>query len=55
MKRLFQWVFAATLIGGATLLTACFGSIDNPVDNVPSTSPSTPGIAEKIIGKWMDV
>ena len=55
MKRLFQWVFAATLIGGATLLTACFGSNDNPVDNVPSTSPSTPGIAEKIIGKWMDV
>ena len=54
MKRLFQWVFAATLIGGATLLTACFGSIDNPVDNVPST-PSTSGIAEKIIGKWMDV
>ncbi len=55
MKRLFQWVFAATLTCGATLLTACFGSNDNPVDNVPSTSPSTPGIAEKIIGKWMDV
>ena len=44
MKRLFQWVFAATLICGATLLTACFGSNDNPVDNVPST-PSTSGIA----------
>ena len=44
MKRLFQWVMTATLICGATLLTACFGSNDNPVDNVPST-PSTSGIA----------
>ena len=44
MKRLFQLVFAATLTCGATLLTACFGSNDNPVDNVPST-PSTSGIA----------
>ena len=44
MKRLFQWVMTATLICGATLLTACFGSNDNPVDNVPSTS-STSGIA----------
>ena len=39
-----QWVMTATLICGATLLTACFGSNDNPVDNVPSTS-STSGIA----------
>ena len=39
-----QWVMTATLICGATLLTACFGSNDNPVDNVPST-PSTSGIA----------
>ena len=46
MKKLFQWVFAATLIiSGFSVLTSC-SSDDNP---------ATPdlNVAEKIIGKWM--
>ena len=35
MKRLFQWVFAATLIGGAVMFTSCSKSddIQEPVVN----------------------
>ena len=46
MKRLMQWVMAATLICGAMVFTACNSSDDNPV--VPIDN-----LAEKLIGKWM--
>ena len=46
MKRLIQWVMAATLICGATVFTACSSSDDNPV--IPDLN-----LSEKIIGKWM--
>ena len=45
MKRTFQWVLAATLICGASVMTSCSSNDDNPA---PQSN-----IAEKIIGKWM--
>ena len=45
MKKLLNLVFAAALIGGATVFTSCTND-DNPVD--PATN-----LAEKIIGKWI--
>lgn len=31
MKRVMQWVLAATLVCGASVFTACSGKEDNPV------------------------
>ena len=45
MKRLMQWMMAATLICGATLFTACTNE-DNPADPAANLS-------EMIIGKWI--
>ena len=47
MKRVFQWVFVATLICGAMVLTSC--SSDQEGD---SGTPNL-NVAEKIIGKWI--
>ena len=48
MKKMIQWVLAATLIVcGASLLTACK---DNDGD---SGSQPKSGIAEKVVGKWL--
>ena len=44
MKRLMQWVLAATLICGASFFTAC-GNDDN------SANP-TPGVDSRIMGNW---
>ena len=46
MKKILNWVLAATLvISGTMVFTACTSSDDNPVvDN---------GLAEKIVGKWI--
>jgi hypothetical protein len=46
MKRIMQWVMAATLICGAMVFTACSSSDDNPV--IPDLN-----VADKIIGKWI--
>ena len=47
MKKLLNWMFAAILICGASVFTACSSNDDNP---------ATPdlGVKEKIIGKWME-
>ena len=45
MKRTFQWVLAATLICGASVMTSCSSNDDNPAPQF--------NIAEKIIGKWI--
>ena len=45
MKKLIQWVLAATLICGASVFTAC--TSDN------SDNPTGSSLAEKIQGKWM--
>ena len=50
MKKIMNWMLAATLICGASVFTSCTnGNGDNPV--VPA-EPDL-GVAEKIIGKWM--
>jgi hypothetical protein len=49
MKRMIQWVLAATLICGASLFTSCSSNEDNPVTPV---EPDL-NLAEKIIGKWI--
>jgi hypothetical protein len=50
MKKIINWVLAATLICGASVFTSCTnGNGDNPV--VP-VEPDL-NVAEKIIGKWM--
>ncbi|MBR7049147.1 MAG: hypothetical protein IKI16_04770 [Prevotella sp.] len=44
MKRIMNWVLAATLLCGTSVFTACSSDDDaTPIDNLP----------EKIIGKWM--
>jgi hypothetical protein len=45
MNKPMQWVMAATLICGSSVLTSCSND-DNPVDPAENLS-------EKIIGKWM--
>lgn len=45
MKKIMQWVLAATLLCGAGVFTACSSDDDN--------SDKTNNISEKIIGKWM--
>ena len=47
MKKIMQWVLAATLICGASVFTSCTKQ-DNPVG-----PPPVENLAEKIIGKWM--
>ena len=50
MRKIMNWVLAATLICGASVFTSCTnGNGDNPV--VP-VEPDL-NVAEKIIGKWM--
>ena len=46
MRKIFNWVLAATLVCGATAFTACTSDNgDNPaVDE---------GLAEKVLGKWI--
>ena len=48
MRKIMNWVLAATLICGASVFTSCTVS-DNPA------SPAEPdlGVAEKIIGRWI--
>ena len=46
MKKIMQWVFAATLVCGASVITSCSSSDTshiNPIDD----------LSEKIVGKWM--
>ena len=45
MKRLFQWIFAATLICSLNVFTSCSNDDDN--------APVIENLSEKIIGKWM--
>ena len=45
MKKIMQWVLAATLLCGAGVFTACSSDDDK--------SDKTNNISEKIIGKWM--
>lgn len=50
MKKMIQWVMAATLVCGAGVFASCTSdTVDNPV------TPAEPdnSLAEKIIGKWM--
>ena len=50
MKKMIQWVLAATLVCGASVFTSCTNdSSDNPV------APVEPdlNVAEMIIGKWI--
>lgn len=49
MKRMIQWVLAATLICGASVFTSCSLNEDSPV--VP-VEPDL-NLAEKVIGKWI--
>ena len=50
MRKIMNWVLAATFICGASVFTSCTnGNGDNPV--VP-VEPDL-NVAEKIIGKWM--
>ena len=46
MRKIFNWMLAATLIYGASVFTACSSNDDNP---------ATPdlNLSEKIIGKWI--
>ena len=45
MKKIMNWVLAATLVCGASVFTACSSNDDNPVvDN---------SLTEKIVGKWI--
>ena len=45
MRKIFQWVLAATFICGTSVFTACTSNDDNPaVDD---------GLAEKVLGKWI--
>ena len=46
MKKMIQWMMAAILICGATVLTSCSKNDDNPAQ--PDLN-----VGEKIIGKWM--
>ena len=47
MKKIMNWVLAATLVCGASVFTSCNTDVvDNP------TQPDL-NISEKIIGKWM--
>ena len=48
MRKIFNWMLAATLIYGASVFTACSNNDDNP---------ATPdlNLSEKIIGKWVPV
>ena len=45
MQKILNWVMAATLVCGASVMTSCSSNDDNPA---PQST-----IAEKIIGKWM--
>ena len=45
MKKIMNWMFAATLICGASVLTSCSDNDDNPV--------GSNGLAEQVTGKWM--
>ena len=45
MKKMMNWVLAATLVCGASVMTACSSNDDNPVVENP--------LSEKIIGKWL--
>ena len=49
MRKIMNWVLAATLICGASVFTSCSSNDDNPVNPV---EPDL-NVAEKIIGKWM--
>lgn len=49
MKRIMQWVLAATLICGASLFTSCSSKDD---DN--GSQPES-GMAGKMVGKWLYV
>ena len=44
-KKILNWMLAATLVCGASVMTSCSSNDDNPA---PQSN-----IAEKIIGKWM--
>ena len=46
MKKIMNWVLAATLVCGATAFTACTNE-DNPV------TPTDDNLADKIIGSWI--
>jgi YD repeat-containing protein len=63
MKKLFQWVMVATLICGASVLTACSDNSDNPVNPDPSEK-AMPRVSKiymeghivlkrKVMGNWM--
>lgn len=39
MRKIFNWVIAATLICGASVLTSCSDNSDNPVEPKPVVSP----------------
>ena len=46
MKKIMNWVFVATLVCGASVMTSCSSNDDNPAQ-------SDLNLSEKIIGKWM--
>ena len=46
MRKIFNWMLAATLIYGASVFTACSSNDDNP-------APPDLNLSEKIIGKWI--
>ncbi len=46
MKKIMQWVFAATLVCGASVITSCS-------DDDKNSSKQIENLNEKIVGKWM--
>jgi len=45
MRKIFNWMLAATLICGASVFTACTSDNDD--------NPAIDGLAEKVLGKWI--
>ena len=46
MRKIFNWVIAATLICGASVLASCSDNSDNPVDPKPVVSPDRQAFEE---------
>ena len=48
MKRIMQWVLAATLISGASVFTSC---VDNSIDNPVVPEPGVPAVPDHFINE----
>ena len=48
MKKMIQWVLAATLICGSSVFTACTSNDDTPAN------PSQQELEESLIGLWYE-